>query len=104
DGVFNEYEPEMLLAQHVWPDLEVGKFDVMAGPIMGNSDKFKIIIKGSGGHASLPHSTTNALITANQVVNILQTLVSRNANTMKPAVLSVGRFAAGTRHNVIAET
>ncbi|CAD2076688.1 M20 metallopeptidase family protein [Jeotgalicoccus meleagridis] len=104
DGVFNEYEPEMLLAQHVWPDLEVGKFGVMAGPIMGNSDKFKIIIKGSGGHASMPHSTTDALITANQVVNVLQTLVSRNANPMEPAVLTVGRFEAGTKHNVIAET
>ena len=104
DGVFNEYEPEMLLAQHVWPDLEVGKFGVMAGPIMGNSDKFKIIIKGSGCHASMPHSTTDALITANQVVNVLQTLVSRNANPMEPAVLTVGRFEAGTKHNVIAET
>ena len=104
DGVFNEYEPEMLLAQHVWPDLEVGKFGVMAGPIMGNSDKFKIIIKGSGGHASMPHSTTDALITANQVVNVLQTLVSRNANPMEPAVLTVGRFEAVTKHNVIAET
>lgn len=104
DGVFDEYEPEMLLAQHVWPDLEVGKFGVMAGPIMGNSDKFKIIIKGSGGHASMPHSTIDALITGNQVVNALQTLVSRNANPMEPAVLTVGRFEAGTKHNVIAET
>lgn len=104
DGVFDEYEPEMLLAQHVWPDLEVGKFGVMAGPIMGNSDKFKIIIKGSGGHASMPHSTVDALITGNQVVNALQTLVSRNANPMEPAVLTVGRFEAGTKHNVIAET
>src|SRR5699024_1923600 len=104
DGVFNEYEPEMLLAQHVWPDLEVGKFGVMAGPIMGNSDKFKIIIKGYGGHAYITHSTTDALITANQVVNVLQTLVSRNANPMEPAVLTVGRFEAGTKHNVIAET
>lgn len=104
DGVFDEYEPEMLLAQHVWPDLEVGKFGVMAGPIMGNSDKFKVIIKGSGGHASMPHSTVDALITANQVVNVLQTLVSRNANPMEPAVLTVGRFEAGTKHNVIAET
>ncbi|WP_370545373.1 M20 family metallopeptidase [Jeotgalicoccus sp. ATCC 8456] len=104
DGIFDEYEPEMLLAQHVWPDLEVGKFGVMAGPIMGNSDKFKIIIKGSGGHASMPHSTVDALITGNQVVNALQTLVSRNANPMEPAVLTVGRFEAGTKHNVIAET
>lgn len=104
DGVFNEYKPDMLLAQHVWPDLEVGKFGVMAGPIMGNSDRFKIKITGSGGHASMPHSTTDAIIAGNQVVSALQTIVSRNADPMKPAVVTVGRFDAGTKHNVIAET
>lgn len=104
DGVFNEYEPDMLIAQHVWPDLEVGKFGVMAGPIMGNSDRFKITITGSGGHASMPHSTVDAIIVANQVVSGLQTIVSRNVNPMEPAVITVGRFEAGTKHNVIAET
>src|SRR5699024_2170950 len=104
DGVFDEYTPDMLLAQHVWPDLEVGKFGVMAGPIMGNSDRFKITIKGSGGHASMPHSTTDALIVGNQVVSALQTIVSRNTDPMQPAVVTVGRFTAGTKHNVIAET
>lgn len=104
DGIFNEYEPDMLLAQHVWPDLEVGKFGVMAGPIMGNSDRFKITITGSGGHASMPHSTVDAIIVANQVVSGLQTIVSRNVNPMEPAVITVGRFEAGTKHNIIAET
>lgn len=104
DGIFNEYEPDMLIAQHVWPDLEVGKFGVMAGPIMGNSDRFKITITGSGGHASMPHSTVDAIIVANQVVSGLQTIVSRNVNPMEPAVITVGRFEAGTKHNVIAET
>lgn len=104
DGVFNEYIPDMIMAQHVWPDLEVGKFGVMAGPIMGNSDRFKITITGSGGHASMPHSTTDAIIVANQVVTALQTIVSRNTDPMQPAVVTVGRFDAGTKHNVIAET
>lgn len=104
DGVFDEYTPDMVLAQHVWPDLEVGKFGVMAGPIMGNSDRFKITITGSGGHASMPHNTVDALIVANQVVSALQTIVSRNTDPMQPAVVTVGRFDAGTKHNVIAET
>lgn len=104
DGVFDEYTPDMIMAQHVWPDLEVGKFGVMAGPIMGNSDRFKITITGSGGHASMPHSTTDAIIVANQVVSALQTIVSRNTDPMQPAVVTVGRFDAGTKHNVIAET
>lgn len=104
DGVFAEYKPDMLLAQHVWPDLPVGQFGVMGGPIMGNSDRFKLTIKGSGGHASMPHSTIDAIIVANQVVSALQTIVSRNADPMQPAVVTVGRFDAGSKHNVIAET
>lgn len=49
DGIFDDFTPDVLIGQHVWPGLEVGKFGVMSGPIMGNSDKFFLKIKGSGG-------------------------------------------------------
>lgn len=104
DGVFDEFTPDVLIAQHVWPGLPVGQFGVMSGPIMGNSDKFFMRIKGSGGHASMPHDTVDAIVVANQVVSSLQTIVSRNADPMEPAVVTVGRFEGGTKHNVIAET
>lgn len=104
DGVFDKYKPDVLIGQHVWPGLPVGQFGVMSGPIMGNSDKFFLRIKGSGGHASMPHDTVDAIVVANQVVTSLQTIVSRNADPMEPAVVTVGRFEGGTKHNVIAET
>lgn len=104
DGVFDVHEPDVLIAQHVWPDLPAGQFGVMAGPIMGNSDRFKLVIKGSGGHASMPHDTVDAIIVANQVINALQTITSRNADPFEPAVVTVGKITAGTQHNVIAET
>ena len=104
DGVFDEFTPDVLIAQHVWPGLPVGQFGVMSGPIMGNSDKFFMRIKGSGGHASMPHDTVDAIVVANQVVSSLQTIVSRNADPTEPAVVTVGRFEGGTKHNVIAET
>ncbi|GAB3061187.1 M20 family metallopeptidase [Salinicoccus sesuvii] len=104
DGVFDEYEPEVLIAQHIWPQLPVGQFGVMAGPIMGNSDRFKITVTGSGGHASMPHDTVDAIVAANQIVTTLQTIVSRNANPFDPAVVTVGKFNAGFQYNVIAET
>lgn len=104
DGVFDEYTPDVLIGQHVWPGLPVGQFGVMSGPIMGNSDKFFLRIRGSGGHASMPHDTVDAIIVANQLVSSLQTIVSRNADPMEPAVVTVGRFEGGTKHNVIAET
>lgn len=104
EGIFDGREPDVLIAQHVWPGLPVGQFGVMAGPIMGNSDRFKLIIKGSGGHASMPNDTVDAIIVGTQVVNALQTIVSRNSDPFEPAVVTVGKFQAGSQHNVIAET
>ncbi|WP_217586129.1 M20 metallopeptidase family protein [Lentibacillus saliphilus] len=103
DGVFAEHEPDVLVAQHVWPNLPVGQFGVLAGPIMGNSDRFQIKVQGSGGHASMPHDTVDALAAANQIYTALQTIVSRNANPFDPAVITVGKMEGGYRYNVIAD-
>ena len=104
EGIFDGREPDVLIAQHVWPSIPAGKFGIMAGPIMGNSDRFKLVIKGSGGHASMPHDTVDAIIVGSQVIKALQTIVSRNADPYEPSVVTVGKFQAGTQHNVIAET
>lgn len=104
EGVFDGREPDVLIAQHVWPSIPVGKFGIMSGPIMGNSDRFKLVIKGSGGHASMPHDTVDAIVVGSQVINALQTIVSRNSDPYEPSVVTVGKFQAGTQHNVIAET
>lgn len=103
DGVFDEYQPDVIFAQHVWPDLPVGQFGVLPGAIMGNSDRFEIVIKGSGGHASMPHQTNDAIIIANQVITTLQTIVSRNVDPINSAVLTIGKISGGYRYNVIAD-
>lgn len=103
DGLFREHVPDVLIAQHVWPGLPVGQFGVLEGPIMGNSDRFTVTIRGSGGHASMPHETVDALVIANQVFTTLQTIVSRNVNPFDPAVLTIGKMQGGYRYNVIAD-
>ena len=103
DGVFDQYRPDVILGQHVWPDLPVGKIGVRSGPIMGNSDRFKLVVKGSGGHASMPHQTNDAIIIANQVITTLQTIVSRNVDPVQSAVLTIGRIEGGYRYNVVAD-
>lgn len=102
DGVFSHYQPDAILAQHVWPDLPVGTFGILEGPMMGNSDRFTITIKGSGGHASMPHQTNDAIIAAGQMIALLQTIVSRNVNPLDSAVVTIGELHAGERYNVIA--
>lgn len=103
DGVFSEYVPDEIYAQHVWPDLPVGTFGVREGAMMGNSDRFTIRIKGASGHASMPHQTTDAIVIAGQMISAVQTLVSRSVDPLASAVVTIGRIEGGSRYNVIAE-
>jgi amidohydrolase len=103
DGVFDEYTPDVIFGQHVWPDLPVGEVGVLPHEIMGASDRFKITVKGSGGHASMPHQSNDAIIIANNLITQLQTIVSRNTDPIDSAVLTIGKIEGGYRYNVIAD-
>jgi amidohydrolase len=102
-GLFEVYKPDVIFAQHVWPDLPVGQIGILPGPMMGNSDRIKIEIKGAGGHASMPHQTTDAIIVTNQIIGALQTVISRNVDPLESAVITIGRIEGGSRYNVIAD-
>ena len=104
DGVFDRYQPDVILAQHVWPGLPAGQVGVIDGPIMGNSDRFHVTIHGSGGHASMPHQTIDAIVIANQVMSAIQTIISRNANPMDSGVITIGKISGGYRYNVVADS
>jgi amidohydrolase len=89
---------------HVSPDIPVGRIGVSAGPIMANSDNFRIKLTGRGGHGAAPHQTVDAVVIACQLVNNLQTVISRNVNPVESAVLTVGMISGGTRFNIVAES
>jgi amidohydrolase len=103
EGVFGEHRPDVIFAQHVSPELPVGRVGVRGGAITGASDRFKVTIEGEGGHASKPHQTIDAIVVANQVINSLQTVVSRDVDPLRSAVLTVGKIRGGTRYNAIAQ-
>jgi amidohydrolase len=92
---------DMVIGAHLWSPLEFGKVSVKAGPFMAAPDTFRITIRGSGGHAALPHQTVDAIAVAAQVVTNLQHVVARNVDPLEPAVLSVTRIAGGTTNNVL---
>ncbi|MDQ3941579.1 MAG: M20 family metallopeptidase, partial [Actinomycetota bacterium] len=102
-GVFEEYEPDVIFAQHVRPGLPVGRIGVRQREMTGTSDRFEVVIEGTGGHASSPHQTTDAIMVANQVINGLQSIISRNVPPLRSAVLTIGRIEGGQRYNAIAE-
>lgn len=103
EGVLEDPEVSAILGMHIWPNLAVGKIATRSGVIMGASDPFQIEITGQGGHASQPHFTVDPIVIGSQIVNNLQTVVSRNIDPFEQAVISVGVFDGGTRYNTIPD-
>lgn len=103
DGVFDTYKPDVIYGQHVWPNLPVGTMGIRDTKMMGATDRFKLVIKGKGGHASMPHQTADAVVIAGQMITSLQTVVSRNVDPLEASVLTIGKIEGGYTHNVIAD-
>lgn len=103
DGLFAKHRPDVMLAQHVWPKLPVGTFGIRPGYMMGASDQFELVIKGRGGHASMPHEGVDAIVAAGQFVSAAQSIVSRSINPLEQAVVTIGTLNAGYRYNALAE-
>jgi len=89
---------------HGTPYLPVDWVATRPGPLLAGCTDFEITVFGSGGHAALPHTVTDPIVTAASLVTALQTLVSRNLNpTEQPAVVSVCRLHGGQATNVIPD-
>jgi amidohydrolase len=101
-GVLENPTPAMVFGLHLWPDVPLGQVGVREGALMSASDRIKISITGKGGHGAIPHQAVDALVVACQVVNALQTIVSRQVDPMDAAVVTIGQLNAGQRYNVIA--
>jgi hippurate hydrolase len=105
EGVLKEFPCDFVFGIHNWPWLETGKAAMRVGPLLASVDEFWITISGKGGHAAMPHATVDPLVCASQLVTALQTIVSRNADPVDTAVLSVTNLNAGTgAFNIIADT
>ena len=101
EGVLENPKPDIVLALHLWNEKPLGWVHIGSGPIMAGAEHFKITIKGKGGHAAMPQQTTDPLLAACQVVNALQSIVSRNTDPFAAAVVSVAVLRAGDTFNVI---
>ena len=88
---------------HLWNYQSFGTIGIQSGPVMAAADKFKIIIKGKGGHGATPQGTTDAIIVASQIIQIFQTIISRNSNPLDSAVITIGQINGGYNFNVIAD-
>lgn len=103
EGVLNNPRPDVIIGQHVYPDLDAGAIGLKAGKYMASTDEFFITVKGRGGHAATPDKLIDPILIASHIVIALQQIVSRNARPFMPTVISVGKMIANGRTNVIPD-
>jgi amidohydrolase len=103
-GVLKNPDVDAIIGLHLWNNLPLGSLGVRDGAMMAAVELFDCVINGKGGHGAMPHQTVDSVIVGSQVVNALQTIVSRNVDPLKAGVVTIGSFHAGHARNVIANT
>ena len=101
EGFFERYPVREIYGMHNWPGLPVGQFAVHSGPVMAGTERFRIVLRGRGTHAAMPHLGDDVIAAGAALVQSLQTVVSRRVDPLQAAVLSVTQFHAGHAFNVI---
>jgi amidohydrolase len=100
DGLFERFPMEAIFGAHNWPGLPVGQFAIKSGPVAASSTSFKILIRGKGSHAAMPHDGADPIPAACQIVQAFQTVISRNKRPTDSGVISVTMMRAGEAFNV----
>ncbi len=104
DGLYTRFpKPEYVLAFHDAAGAPAGFIGYSPGYALANVDSVDIEVKGVGGHGAYPHTTKDPIVVASRIVGALQTLVSREIDPQDPAVVTVGSFQAGFKHNIIPD-
>ena len=103
DGLIDPL-PDAAFALHIMPTAPHGLFASKGGALLASSDVLRIVVKGAGGHASMPHDAVDPIPVACAIVSAIQTMVTRRVSVFDPAVVTIAKIAAGTTNNIIPET
>lgn len=104
DGLFEKIpRPELALSQHVLTEPVSGKVGTLSGPFLSSAASLKITIYGKGAHGSMPHLSIDPVVIGASLVTKLQSIVSREIDPFKFAVVSVGSFQSGLKANIIPD-
>ncbi|QFT73584.1 M20 aminoacylase family protein [Ruegeria sp. THAF33] len=105
DGLMDRFGIQEVYAMHNVPGLPTGQFAIRSGPLLAAADEFDIHLEGRGGHAAKPHETVDTTVMLSQLIVALQTIVSRNADPILQAVLSVTSVETSSKaFNVIPQS
>lgn len=104
DGLYTRFpKPDYALAFHVDADEPTGKIVARPGIMSSSADSVDIIVHGVGAHGASPHQGKDPIVIGAQIVMALQTLVTREIDPLAPAVVTVGAFHSGSKHNIISD-
>ncbi|WP_234180274.1 amidohydrolase [Sphingopyxis sp. NFH-91] len=104
DGLYTRFpKPQYALAFHDAAQFPAGAIGYTPGYALANVDSVDILVKGVGGHGAYPQATKDPIVLASRIVTALQTLVSREISPLDSAVVTVGSFHAGAKHNIIPD-
>jgi amidohydrolase len=105
EGIFTKYKPEVAFGWHAWASLNTGTIGYRSGPFMADSNAWKSVVAGRQTHGARPWQGIDPIVVAAQIVNGLQTVVSRQIDiSQNPAVVSVGAIKGGVRNNIIPDS
>ena len=104
DGLFEKFPMQAVFGAHNWPGLAVGQFAIKSGPCFASSNEFRIVVKGRGSHAALPHNGIDPVPVACQMVQAFQTIITRNKRPIDAGVISVTMIHAGEATNVVPDS
>jgi len=105
EGVMENPKVDAIFGLHIESDIEVGKIEYKSGAFMASSDWFVIKVNGKGSHGAQPWKGIDPIVVSAQIINGLQTIVSRQSELTKaPAIITVARIDGGVRNNIIAES
>jgi len=101
DGLFERFPVQEVYGLHNQPNLPIGHFAITTGPVMASVDEIRIRVEGIGGHAAFPHQTVDPVTVTAALIQAVQTIVSRNVDPLKSAVVSITTINGGDAFNVI---
>ena len=103
DNVMEDPEVDEILGLHIWPDIDSGSIGVQSGPVMAAVDRFDIKIIGKGGHGGIPNKAIDPVVMTANLIERIQSIVSREIAPTKAAVITIGELQGGTAYNIIPD-
>jgi len=103
EGVLENPRPDFCLGVHVWNEKPINWVGIKSGPFMAGAVTFKIEIIGKGGHGAIPNETKDPIVASANIIQALQSVVSRNVSPLESGVVSVCSIHGGNAFNIIPQ-